>query len=379
MKKIWILALVLVMVIGMTTTGCTSTSAGENTATTTEAVTETTAAETTTEAEAATTFIFTDDLGREVELPVSIERVAPSGSLATIILYAIAPDKLVSIARQPDEAYQKYYPASYLSLPSTGQIYGKQDINLEELINLQPQVIIDLGDIKEDMAADMDAYQEQVGIPIIFIEATTATYPEAFKKLGTLLGEEAQGEAMAEFTEETMARAAAASAQITDENRLSVMFGTGESGLNCNAKGSIHCTVLEAVGVDNAIVVPEVSNKGGGNTVTMEEVISADPDVILLDVGGPYATLTEDSYWSGLRAVKDGNYYEIPSGPYNFLSNPPSINQIIGIDWLGNLLYPDLYDIDIAARIQAFYKLFWHYDLSDEEVNQLLANSTFRE
>jgi iron complex transport system substrate-binding protein len=358
MKKVFLLILILILVMSLFLTGCGAT------------------AET---AKTSKTFVFTDSVGRKVELPTDITRVSPSGAVASMILYAVAPEKLVSICRQPDEAYKKYYTKEYLSLPSTGQIYGLADISLEQLINLQPQVIIDLGDAKKDIAADLDAFQEQTGIPVIFIEATTQTYTQAFRTLGNLLGEEEQGEAMAKFTEETMALAEKASTQITDENRYRVMFGTGESGLNCNAKGSIHCTVLETVGVENAIVVPQISQKGGGNTITMEEVLNADPDVILLDAGGPYAKLGKDEYWSGLRAVKEGNYYEIPSGPFRFLANPPSINQIIGIEWLGNLLYPDLFNVDIKARIQEFYKTFWHYDLNDDEVAKLLANSTFKE
>ena len=328
--------------------------------------------------ETGNTVKFTDSLGREVELPPDITRIAPSGAVAAMILYAAAPDKLVSIASQPDDAYKKYYSEDYLKLPSTGQIYGTSDINPEELINLNPQLIIDLGDIKGDMSAELNSLQEQTGIPVIFIEATIDTYPQAFRTLGKLLGEEKQGEALARFTEETLSLAAASRAQITDNNRYRVMFGTGKTGLDCNAKGSVQSTVLEAVGVDNAITVPKVSHKGGGNTVTIEEVMNADPDIILLDAGGPYAALNQEKYWSGLRAVQEGTYYEIPCGPFYFLAGPPSINQIIGINWLGNLLYPDLYNLDIQARIQAYYKTFWHYELSEEEVTELLKNSTLK-
>ena len=229
------------------------------------------------------------------------------------------------------------------------------------------------------MAEDLDNIQEQTGIPTIFIEATVDTYPEMFRTLGELLDEKEQGEALAAYAEATYKEAQEAKAKIKEEDKLRVMFGTGETGLDCNAKGSIHCGVLEAVGVENAIEVAEVSSKGGGNTITMEEVIKANPDVILLASGGPYATLGEDPYWSGLDAVKEGKYYEIPYGPYHFLASPPSINQIIGIKWLGNLLYPELYPYNMEEELQKFYKLFWHCDLSEENAKALLANSTYKD
>ena len=42
----------------------------------------------------STTYIFTDSAGREVELPRNIERIAPSGPLAQIVLFTLCPDKL---------------------------------------------------------------------------------------------------------------------------------------------------------------------------------------------------------------------------------------------------------------------------------------------
>lgn len=325
------------------------------------------------------TNVFIDSCGREVVLPKEITRVSPSGAVAQMILYAVAPDTLVSWAGKLEAGQKTYIDEKYWDLPTTGHLYSRGDLNIETLIEVSPQVIIDLGEKKEGIAEDLDQIQEQTGIPTIFIEATVESYPEMFRTLGILLGQEEQGEALATYTEETYQQAERARNQIGEEDRVSAMFGTGQTGLNCNAKGSIHGKVLEIVGIENAIEVDELSNKGGGNAVTMEEVLKAQPDVILLEAGGPYATLKHDPYWSGLKAVKEGQYYEIPYGPYHFLASPPSINQIIGIKWLGNLIYAELYPYDMISALQDFYQLFWHYDLSKEEAKGLLSHSTFKE
>jgi iron complex transport system substrate-binding protein len=52
--------------------------------------------------------------------------------------------------------------------------------------------------------------------------------------------------------------------------------------------------------------------------------------------------------------------------------------MILGIWWLGNLLYPDLYDYDVAEVAQEIYKLFWNYDLSEEEAASMLSHSTLK-
>ena len=98
---------------------------------------------------------------------------------------------------------------------------------------------------------------------------------------------------------------------------------------------------------------------------------------LVLAAGGPYDTLTEGE-WSSLTAVKNRTYYEIPNLPYDWMSSPPSVNRVLGIYWLGNLLYPELYDYDMVAEAQTFYRLFWHYELSEAEAEQLLVRSTLK-
>ena len=53
--------------------------------------------------------------------------------------------------------------------------------------------------------------------------------------------------------------------------------------------------------------------------------------------------------------------------------------MLLGIRWLGNLLYPDIYDYDMAAEAQRAYRLLWGYELTDVEASELLAHSTLRE
>lgn len=168
------------------------------------------------------------------------------------------------------------------------------------------------------------------------------------------------------------------SSKIGDEDQKSVMFASGQTGLEVNAAGSIHSAVIDIVGAKNAIVVDEISNKSGGNTINMETVLLAQPDVILFSKGGPYQSVAEDENWAGVTAVSTGSCYEIPNGPYDWMTQPPAVNRMIGIRWLGNLLYPDLYDYDMIEEAKTFYHLFWHYDLSDDEARAMMAHSTYK-
>ncbi len=328
--------------------------------------------------DAGETVSFTDSLGRTVQLPKELTRVAPSGAVATMILASVAPEYMVSISATPSSAQYRYLPQCLLTLPTTGQMYGsKSTLNLETLLACDAQVIIDLGDRKENMAADLDALQKQIGIPVIFIEADVVHMEQMFRTLGAILsGKEARGNALADFAAETVAMAEENRARVTDAERVSVMYTSGVSGLDTNAEGSTQAQVLSLVGADNAIVVPEVSNRGGGNTINLEQLYNFDPDVILFASGSIYAQAADDPAWAELTAIRSGSYYEIPGMPYNWLSNPPSINMLLGVWWLGNLLYPQYYDYDMAEKAQEIFALLWDYDLTDEEAGTMLAGST---
>ena len=320
----------------------------------------------------------TDSSGRSVEVPAEITRVAPSGSTAQMLLMPIAYDLLVGLSSSPSTAQRPYFPEEMWYLPTFGQFYGsKASLNMEALIAAQPQVILDLGDAKESIADDMDRIQKQTGIPTVFIEADLDDMAAAYRMLGDILNRAGTAEPLAQFIEKSVAMAQENSAKIPESQRLSVLFGPGSTGLACNAAGSVQADVIDLVGAVNAIIPEEVSNRGGGTTVSLEEVYAVQPDVILLSTGGPYDTLTQGE-WAGLTAVQNGRYYEIPGLPYDWMSSPPSVNRVLGIWWLGNLLYPELYDYDMVQVAQEYYRLFWHYDLTEEEARQMLSRSTLK-
>lgn len=328
--------------------------------------------------EGVQTRVVTDSAGRQVEIPADIRRVAPSGSTAQMILMPIAYDLLAGLSSSPSTAQMPYFPEEVRYLPTFGQFYGsKANLNMESLIDARPQIIIDLGDKKDSIADDMDRIQKQTGIPTVFIEANLDDMAAAYRTLGDILNRSDMAESLAQFIEKTVSMARENSAKIPENQRLSVLFGTGSTGLACNAAGSVQADVIDLVGAINAIIPQEVSNRGGGTTVSLEEVYAVEPDVILLSTGGPYDTLTQGE-WAGLRAVQSGKYYEIPGLPYDWMSSPPSVNRVLGIWWLGNLLYPELYDYDMVQVAREYYGLFWHYDLTEEEARQMLSRSTLK-
>jgi iron complex transport system substrate-binding protein len=321
-------------------------------------------------------FWFTDSAGRRVALPTDITRVSPSGAYAQIMLTTLCPNKLCSLSSRFSNTQARYLGEHLATLPVLGRYYGKNaDMNYEEIIRTDPDVIIDIGEEKTDIANDMDGLQRQTGLPVIFIEATLPHMDVAYEMLGEATTTREAASALSAYAAEVLTLAAARREEVAARG-LKLLYSGGEFGLDVVAKGSVHSGAIDALGADNVAVLSETNS----TLVSIEQVMLWAPDVLLLSPAeGYFLDIFDDGTWAEVPAVADERVYEVPAAPYEWLNKPPSVQTLLGLLWLGNLLYPDIYDIDIVAEAQRFYSLFWHYDLSAAEAQELVANSTFLE
>ncbi len=315
---------------------------------------------------------FTDSAGRSVELPAKIDKIAVSGPLAQIVVFALAPEKLVGISSAWDKSAAQYLSAESYALPVIGQLYGgKGEMNLEELLASGAQLVIDVGEPKGSIAEDMDALQAQTGLPFVHVDAFTASMGDTYRMLGALLGMETEAEALASYCERVYANAQALCESV---DKVSALYITGEEGHNVIAKGSYHAEVIDMF-VDNAAVVNEPSSKGTGNEVDMEQILLWNPDVLLFEYSSIYDEIPQEDAFQKLKAVQEGRYYKVPFGPYNWMGFPPSVQRYLGMLWMGSLLYPEATGYDLKTEVREYYKLFYHCDLSDAQYEALVAES----
>ena len=317
-------------------------------------------------------FMFTDSVGRTVVLPDNIEKVAVSGPLAQIVVFALCPDKLVGIAQKWDKTAEKYLATEYYHLPELGQLYGgKGELNLETLLASGAQVVIDVGEPKGSIAEDLDALSEQTGIPFVHITATIGTMGDAYRKLGELLHMPDEAEALAAYCDGTYAKIAKLAERV---EKVDLLYITGDKGLNVIARGSYHAEIIDLLS-NNLAVVDNPSSKGTGNEVDMEQIMLWNPDVILFAPGSVYASVGNDPMWSDIAAIRNGAYYEVPFGPYNWMGFPPSVQRLLGMLWMTKLLYPEAADYDLYTEVAEYFKLFYHCDLSKSDYHKLTMHS----
>ena len=285
-----------------------------------------------------TTRVFTDSCGREVTVPADIQKIAVSGPLAQMVVFAIAPDKMVGVANAWDESAKTYFDAKYLELPLLGQLYGgKGELNLETLLAAAPDVVIDVGEPKDSMAEDLDALQEQTGIPFVHIDAYLASMDDTYAMLGDLLAMPNEAQGLADYCRYAYDK-------------------------------------VKAI-ADSVEKVNQPSSKGTGNEVDMEQILNWNPDAVIFAPGSIYSTVADNENWQTIPAIRDGRYYEVPMGPYNWMGFPPSVQRILGMQWMAKVLYPDAADYDMYETTQTYFQLFYHCDLTAEQYAALTAHS----
>lgn len=318
--------------------------------------------------------LFTDSCGRQVALPSDIQTISPSGAYAQIMLTTLCPEKLISLSSRFSESQLDYLDDRIDDLPILGRFYGgtNGDLSYEEIIRMSPDLIIDVGEPKESIADDLDGLQEQTGLPVIFVEATLVHVAQAYRTLGSILGCADRAEELASYADSVLGFAADNQARIAADG-CKVLYSGGPYGYDVRGKGTVHGAVLDLVGVENVADLQGVNS----TEVSPEQVMVWAPEVLLLSpADGFFDYVYDDATWAGIPAVQSRRVYEVPGEPYEWMDKPPSVQTLLGVLWLGNLLYPHIYDFDMIATAQEFYQLFWGYALTEAEARELLANST---
>ena len=329
--------------------------------------------------ETAETREITDMAGRKVTVPTAenIESVFSAGPVAAIFLYMAVPDKLLGWNYELNDVEKSIILDKYQDLPN----FGMGDaVNYEAVIAANPTIAINSGKINDTMVSDCDALSESLGIPVVAVDNELNNSAEAFRFMGELLGVEDHAEELAQYAEQVFTDINALS-DIPEEKKVSVYFGNGEDSLETAPRGSQHAQILDAI---NAVNVADLELGDGSRVqISAEQLLAWDPDVIVVN-GEPKADKSGSSAaedilsnpdYASLKAVQDQKVYGTPNAPFSWVDRPAGPNRLIGMRWFSALIYPEYIKCDINEEIHKFFDLFYHVDLSDEQLENVLKGT----
>lgn len=320
---------------------------------------------------------FTDSAGRNVTVPAKIGRVYAAGPPASVMVFALAPDKLIGWTRALRDDERTFLPERYASLPELGRLTGRGNTaNVEVVLKHKPDVIVDVGSVAATYSSLADRVQEQTRVPYILLDGTLANTAQAFRALGKLLEEEARAEVLAGYVEKNLSEIERKISAVPLEKRPRVYYGRGPDGLQTGLDGSINVEALKFLGARN--VAADSGRLGGLVTVPLEQVLRWDPEVIVTVDPHFRAALLTDPRWASVSAVRSKRIHLSPHLPFGWFDFPPGPNRLIGLQWLAKALYPDLFDYDLRSRTAEFYRLFYHQGPTAEQLDFLFWEAAIK-
>jgi iron complex transport system substrate-binding protein len=306
-----------------------------------------------------------------VEIPRRVTRVLAAGPPASILLYTLAPEKMIGWVRAPRPAEKEFLADAVRELPEYGRLTGRGNTaNLENVLRFKPDLIIDVGSVGPTYVSLADSVQEQTKVPYLLLDGALSKTPDIYRLLGEWLDVRDNAERLGRYADETLNALGRRIAAIPEAERARVYYARGADGLETGLAGSINMEVLERVG---AVNVAAAAGKGGITRVSMEQVLAWNPDVILVLDPAFHRTVQSDPLWASIKAVQDSRVYLAPSLPYNWFDAPPGVNRLIGIRWLASVLYPRHFPESLRDTTRQFYKLFYHIDLTEPRIDRLLV------
>lgn len=315
---------------------------------------------------------ITDMAGRTMTVPLEIESVFSTGPAAAIYLYTLVPDKLLGWNYALNDIEKSIILEQYHDLPNFGQ---GDAVNYEAVIAAGPTIALNVTSINDGSIDASDALAEQLGVPVVMVSSDLLDAPAVYRFMGELFGVEEQAEALAAYAEETFN--AISSLDIPNEEKVRIYYGNGEDSLETAPAGSSHGQIIDLV---NAVNVADLELGDGSRVqISAEQLLAWDPDVIIVN-GEPKADMTgsaaaeailADPLFATLKAVQNGAVYGTPNAPFSWVDRPPGPNRIVGIRWLSGLIYPEYLDYDVDEAVREFFQLFYHVELTDEQLTQL--------
>ena len=320
MKKSGVFLLTLVLVISVSLIAATGCAGGEpKTVTKTTTVTET-----------ITEITITDDLGREVTIegtPQKIVSLAPSN---TEILYALGlEDKLVAVTEFCN------YPEDALSKEKVG---GYGDVDIEKIVVINPDLIL---------AEDLHKHEvipalERLGFTVIaLVPHNFQEVMDSIMLIGRVTGVEEKALQIVDDMSKKIKTITDETDKINQEEKPKVLYVIWhEPIMSVGSDTRIHELIEKAGGVNIAAVAGE-----GYPTLTLEEIINTNPQVIMVNEedyeGGDISRqfILNESRLAVVDAFINGQIYGINAD----LTNRPTPRIVEALELMAKMIHPEIF------------------------------------
>lgn len=315
----------------------------------------------------------TDQLGRQITLPDSVNRVVVlQHQTLNLLVQLNAADDIVGVLsswkKQLGPEFARFMPSiDKMSMPG-----DLTQVNIESLLALHPQVVFVANYAPEPMIQQI----QNAGIPVVAISLREdaageknkmnpsmadeeRAYNEGLKQgirlIGEVVNRQAEASALIDYTFAARAKFNAPVAEIPPAEKVRVYMANPD--LNTYGSGKYTGLMMQHAGAMNVAA----ATVKGARQVSLEQVLKWDPQVIFVQDRYPEVVkqITTDPQWQAIDAVKNHRVWLMPEYAKAW-GYPMPEALAIGELWMAKKLYPERYkDIDVDAAAQDYYHRFY--------------------
>ncbi len=293
--------------------------------------------------------------GRKVSIPRNLKRVVVLTAVCIEAVYFCGEiDKVVGINRFKGNPVYFELIKELKDIPVVAET--EQDVNIERLLSVKPQMVIGLGGypfhstgLKQDTIDRIESF----GIPVILINVRSLkdNY-KTIKLIGQIFNKERKTEEVVNYLKGIERKVKNEVKKVSEDRKVKVLFVSGENVTMVGGGywGKNDIKVL-AGGINVAEEIKEFFA-----IVSLEKIISWNPDVILISHAAKYSPedLFKNPQLKDINAIKNKRVYK---NPYQIggLYTP---RVVLLFAWTAKKLYPAL-SIDWVKIVDDFFKKFY--------------------
>ncbi len=301
-----------------------------------------------------------DFQGREVAVPEKVESIVCVGVGALrYTCYMQSADLVVGVEDcEVEPVISRLY--NFVNIDKFKDkpiIGGNGKPNAEAIIAANPQVIV----VSSSVSAEADNLQEKTGIPVVVVPGSDSTLDdkayETIRIMGELYSKQERAEQLAKYLQDLEKDLSSRTSAVADSDKPTVYVGgvsfKGHHGFDGTEAGY---GPLALIGAKN---LADTTGQSGAFNIDLEQVLTWDPDVILLDFNG--MSLINDDYqknpdfYNSLSAVQNGKVYS----QISFRSNAANLETALAdAYYAATVLYPEQFaDVDLEDKVGEIFTM----------------------
>ena len=327
------------------------------------------------------TVTVTDHADRTVEVPTNPEKVAILGiyPLASMLsVYLNSAETIV--AMEPASANAAKNSVLIDLYPEIGNIttdiLSGEDLNIEALVALEPEVVYYNAADKADLEK-----LENAGLTAVAFSPTkwkfdvVETYRQWIGLLDQIYPSSSKNAKLVDqYSTDIYNMIQETVAGVEQPQKILFLYQYDENAMITSSSRFFGEWWAKAAGGVN--VASDVQAETANAKITMENVYEWNPDVIFI-TNFTKAT-PEDLYsnaigtddWSTVKAVQDHRVYKMPMGTYRTYT--PSSDTPMTLLWMAQAVYPELFaDVDVRAEVKDYYSKLFGITLTDDQIDRM--------